>query len=55
MAGTIAKLFSKKPPPKQEKELEFQTSTQKMGLTFTDKIRNVFRHKWIRRRKLKHD
>lgn len=48
--GMIAKLFSKDPKPKKEKDLEFNSSTQKMGLSFTEKIRNTFRHKWINRK-----
>ena len=47
-AAMIAKLFHKTPPAKNEKDLEFNTSTQKTGLTFTDKIRSTFRHKWIK-------
>ena len=30
------------------KQMEFRTSTQKLGLRFTERIRDVFRFKWIR-------
>jgi hypothetical protein len=30
-------------------KLEFKASTQRMGITFTDKIRDIFRHKWIKK------
>jgi hypothetical protein len=30
-------------------KLEFKASTQRIGVSFTDKIRDVFRHKWIKK------
>jgi hypothetical protein len=29
--------------------MEFKTSTQHLGVRFTEKIRQVFRFRWIRR------
>jgi hypothetical protein len=31
-------------------KLEFKASTQRIGISFTDKIRDIFRHRWIKRR-----
>lgn len=28
---------------------EFKTSTQRLGVRFTDRIRGVFRFKWVKR------
>jgi len=28
---------------------EFKTSTQRLGIRFTEKIRNVFRRKWLKK------
>ena len=38
------------PLSKRMEEMEFATSTQRMGVRFTEKIREVFRHRWIRRK-----
>jgi hypothetical protein len=46
----ISSLFKRKPKIKRLKDVDFSTSTQKMGLTFTDKIRDFFRHKWINKK-----
>ena len=32
------------------KKAEFKTSTQRLGIRFNEKIRNVFRFKWIRKK-----
>jgi hypothetical protein len=45
----ISSLFKRKNMPKDFRKMEFSTSTQKMGISFTDKIRDVFRHRWIKR------
>lgn len=37
------------PGPNDLKDADFKTSTQRMGLRFTDKVRNVFRHKWLKK------
>jgi len=31
------------------KRADFGTSTQRMGVCFTDKIRNVFRNRWLKK------
>jgi hypothetical protein len=38
-----------KPTPKDLKNADFPTSTQRMGVRFTDRIRDVFRFKWIKK------
>jgi len=43
----VSSFFRTKPKSDDLKKLDFSSSTQKMGLSFTDKIRNTFRHKWI--------
>jgi hypothetical protein len=30
------------------RQLEYPASTQRMGLRFTEKIRDTFRHRWLR-------
>ncbi|MBP8303754.1 MAG: hypothetical protein KBE04_06485 [Phycisphaerae bacterium] len=30
-------------------QAEFKTSTQRLGVRFTDRVRDVFRFRWIRR------
>jgi hypothetical protein len=32
------------------RKAEFQTSTQRLGIRFNEKIRDVFRFRWIRKR-----
>jgi len=51
IAGRILAAFSRKPKaePKDVKKIDFETSTQKMGVRFTEKIRNVFRFRWIKK------
>ena len=52
IAATILSLFAKSPPkpgPEDLKRADFKTSTQHMGIRFTDKIRNVFRFKWLKK------
>ena len=51
LAGGIAGLFGRsglKVADKDLKKMEFGTSTQKMGVSFTDKLRDVFRRRWLR-------
>jgi len=48
----IVSLFGKKPtkPAAEDfKKAEFKTSTQRLGVRFNEKIRDVFRFKWIRK------
>ncbi len=52
IAAKILLLFGRKPKVSVEEAIlsDFKTSTQKMGVSFTEKIRNVFRRRWIKRR-----
>ncbi len=34
------------------KQAEFETSTQRLGIRFNEKIRDVFRFKWLKKRKI---
>jgi hypothetical protein len=45
----ISSLFKKKLKSKNLKEIDFSTSTQKMGVRFTDRIRDIFRHRWVKK------
>jgi hypothetical protein len=50
-AGLLFKLFGKNPGPDSTAELykkDFHPNTQKMGLRFSERMRNVFRHRWLR-------
>ena len=38
-----------KPTANDLSRAEFNTSTQRLGVRFTEKIRDVYRFKWIRR------
>ena len=52
LAGGILLLFGRsagKPTVEDMKRAEFKTSTQRLGLRFTEKIREVFRFKWLRK------
>jgi len=52
IAGWFLSLFGKgpgKPTTDDLSRADFKTSTQGMGVRFTDKIRSVFRFKWIKR------
>jgi len=52
LAGRILSLFGKSPPaPTTEdfKKMEFKTSTQRLGVRFTENIRRIFRFRWIRK------
>jgi hypothetical protein len=51
LTGRILCLFGRRPPitKKDMQKIEFKTSTQRLGLHFAEKIRNVFRHKWLKR------
>ena len=56
IAGFAVGIFGRKPRAYSNAELhqkDFQPDTQKMGLRFTDRIRNTFRHHWIRLKKHK--
>ena len=52
MAGFLSSLFSgrkSKPSPRDMKRMDFKTSTSKIGVRFTDKIRNTFRSRWLKK------
>jgi len=44
----ISSLFKRK-TSSDIRKMEFSTSTQKMGVGFTDKIRDIFRGRWIKK------
>jgi hypothetical protein len=51
LAGLIATVFgakTTKPTTEDLKRAEFKTSTQRLGMRFTDRIRDVFRFKWLK-------
>ena len=52
IGGRILLLFGRKQKTSDSEAIksDFKTSTQKMGISFSDKIRNVFRHRWIKRK-----
>lgn len=53
VAGRILSIFGRpltKPTASDFRRMEFKTSTQHLGVRFTEKIRNVFRFKWLRQR-----
>jgi hypothetical protein len=45
----ISSLFKLKPKSDDLKKMEFSASTQKMGISFTDRIRDIFRGRWIKK------
>jgi len=45
----ISSLFKKKLKSRNLKEIDFSTSTQKLGVRFTDRIRDIFRHRWVKK------
>lgn len=50
-AGLIARLFRTRLPEVTGKDLQrndYSISTQRMGVRFTERIRNAFRLRWIR-------
>jgi hypothetical protein len=49
--GLVWRIFSlrkSKADSEQMRRMDYSTSTQRMGLRFTEKIRNTFRHRWLR-------
>jgi hypothetical protein len=53
LAGGLLSLFGKspsKPVPDDLRRADFGTSTQRLGIRFSEKIRDVFRFKWLRKR-----
>jgi len=51
IGGNLLLLFGKRPQPTSEdiQKMEFKASTQRMGVRFTDKIRDVFRFRWLKK------
>jgi len=52
LAGGILLIFGRstaKPTVDDYKREEFKTSTQRLGIRFTERIRNVFRFRWLRK------
>jgi hypothetical protein len=53
IAGMLLSIFGKSPAKPTTADLqraEFKTSTQRLGIRFTEKIRDVFRFRWLRKR-----
>jgi hypothetical protein len=51
LAGGILSLFGKTPPKSGAGDLkraDFKTSTQHLGVRFSEKIRDIFRFKWLK-------
>ena len=52
LAGGLLSIFGKSPAKltaEDFKKAEFKTSTQRLGISFTERIRQVFRFKWLKR------
>lgn len=52
LAGGLLSIFGKspvKPTAGDFRRMEFKTSTQRLGVRFTEKIRQVFRFRWLKR------
>jgi len=52
LAGVIMSFVGKsvhRPTGEDLKRAEFKTSTQRLGIRFTEKIRDVFRFRWLRK------
>jgi len=50
--GMLSSIFGKSQPKPTSADLqraEFKTSTQRLGLRFTERIREIFRHRWIKK------
>jgi hypothetical protein len=50
LAGRMLLLFGRKQKSTDKDALktEFKTSTHRLGVRFSEKIRSVFRHRWVR-------
>jgi hypothetical protein len=51
LAGGILSLFGKSPKTPGTDDLrraDFKTSTQRLGVRFSEKVRDVFRFKWLK-------
>jgi hypothetical protein len=50
--GVLSSVFgksSRKPTMTDLQRADFKTSTQRLGISFTERIREIFRHRWIRK------
>jgi len=51
LAGWLLSLFGKSPPKPGVDDLkraDFKTSTQHLGVRFSEKIRDIFRFRWLK-------
>ena len=46
---SVCLLFKPKATADDLKKMDFSSSSQGFGLSFTDKIRDIFRHRWIKK------
>ena len=46
---SVYSLFRPKVSVGDMKKMEFSTSSQRIGVSFTEKIRNIFRGRWIKK------
>ena len=54
-AAGLLSLFGRspaKPTAEDLNRMEFKTSTQRLGIRFGEKIRDVFRFRWIKKNRL---
>jgi len=52
LAAGLLSVFGKSPTKttvEDFKRADFKTSTQRLGIRFSDKIRNVFRFQWLKK------
>jgi len=52
LAGLVLSLFGKrriKPTTRDFERADFTASTQRLGVRFSEKIRNCFRFKWLKK------
>jgi hypothetical protein len=51
IAGVLTSVFGKRRRVAAEdfKRMEFSTNTQRLGVRFTERIRDVFRFKWVKK------
>jgi hypothetical protein len=52
LAACLLSVFGKSPAKPDVEDLErtdFKTSTQRLGIRFSEMIRNVFRFKWLKK------
>ncbi len=51
IVGIASTLFGKSPKMSTDdiKRADFKTSSQRIGVRFTDRIRNIFRNRWLKK------